>query len=251
MQTTISHLFIDVSNSWTKYTLGSLTHLGKSHKIPTPEVNGDWIRKLVKSHGNCEVILSSVVPAKTKLFEKHWKKKKLFSVNGTEDLGFKIDYPKPASIGADRLANTAAAIHLYECPCVVVDFGTAVTFDVISSQGAYIGGVIAPGLNVMTDYLHQKTALLPHIEIKEPKHAIGRSTVEAMHAGAVLGYRGLVREILYSIKKELRAKNITVVATGGQAEKIAKNMAEIKEVRSSLTLEGLQYIARYRHTLPL
>jgi type III pantothenate kinase len=103
-------------------------------------------------------------------------------------LGVGIDYPKPETIGADRLANAAAAVALYGSPAIVVDFGTAVTFDVISAAGDYAGGVIAPGLNAMTDYLHNRTALLPRVSLREPHRAIGRSTVEAMRSGAIHGY---------------------------------------------------------------
>ncbi len=112
------------------------------------------------------------------------------------DLGVGIDYPAPRSIGADRLANAAAVAELYGHPAIVVDFGTAVTFDVVSSGGDYVGGVIAPGLEAMTNFLYQRTALLPRLTLREPRRAIGKTTRDAMMSGAVLGYRGLVREIL-------------------------------------------------------
>jgi type III pantothenate kinase len=118
------------------------------------------------------------------------------------DLGIGIDYPDPDSIGADRLANAAACALLHGAPGIVVDFGTAVTFDVISKSGNYIGGVIAPGLNAMTGYLHDRTALLPNIKLREPRSAVGRSTEQAMLSGAVHGYRGLVKEILARIRAE-------------------------------------------------
>ncbi len=108
--------------------------------------------------------------------------------------------PEPESIGADRLANAAAVAELYGCPAIVIDFGTAATFDVVSEGGRYIGGVIAPGIESMTNFLYQRTALLPRLSLKEPSRAIGKSTVEAMRCGAVFGYRGLVREILTRIK---------------------------------------------------
>ena len=124
---------------------------------------------------------------------------------------------------------------------VVVDFGTAVTFDIISRDRNYIGGVIAPGLEAMTDYLHQRTALLPQITLREPPGPIGKTTRHAMLAGAIYGYRGLVREILAQIRTEIgRAK---VVATGGYADLIASGIREIGEVREHLTLEGLRLIA--------
>jgi type III pantothenate kinase len=151
-----------------------------------------------------------------------------------------IDYPKPATIGPDRLANAVAVTRLFRPPAVVVDFGTAVTFDVIDKRGAYIGGVIAPGLNVMTDYLHEKTALLPRITIRETRSVVGKNTVEAMLIGAVHGYRGLVREIIAELRNALRAPRLPVIATGGYAELIAARMPEITAVRPLLTLEGLR-----------
>jgi type III pantothenate kinase len=159
-------------------------------------------------------------------------------------LGVEIDYPKPQSIGADRLANAAAVTALYGFPAIVVDFGTAVTFDIISEYRAYIGGVIAPGLEAMTNFLYQRTALLPRISLKEPLHAIGKSTIEAMRSGAVFGYRGLVREILERIKAEQFARRkVYVVATGGYARLIAQGLPEIGVVHPHLTLEGLRIVA--------
>jgi type III pantothenate kinase len=154
--------------------------------------------------------------------------------------GVGIDYPRPESIGPDRLANAIAVKHFFGAPSVVVDFGTAVTFDVVNAAGNYTGGIIAPGISAMTDYLHEKTALLPKITIREPSGVIGRSTREAMLAGAVHGYRGLVRGLIAELKTELKARRLPVIATGGYAELIAKNLPEITAVEPRLTLEGLR-----------
>ena len=154
--------------------------------------------------------------------------------------GVGIDYPKPDSIGPDRLANAVAARQRFGAPVIVVDFGTAVTFDVINRAGNYAGGIIAPGLAAMTDYLHEKTALLPRIKIAEVKTAIGKSTEQAMLIGAVHGYRGLVRELVAELKRELRVKNLPVVATGGYAKLMAAKLPEISAVAPDLTLEGLR-----------
>ena len=154
--------------------------------------------------------------------------------------GVGIDYPKPNSIGPDRLANAVAARNLFGAPVVVVDFGTAVTFDVVNARGNYVGGIIAPGLAAMTDYLHEKTALLPRIQIRDVKSAIGKSTEHAMLAGAVLGYRGLVRELILQLRRELKVKRLPVVATGGYAAIIARRLPEISRVVPGLTLEGLR-----------
>lgn len=152
----------------------------------------------------------------------------------------RIDYPRPATIGPDRLANATAALHYFGAPSVVVDFGTAVTFDVINAARAYVGGIIAPGLAAMTSYLHEKTALLPRISIREVRGCIGRTTRQAMLIGAVHGYRGLVRELLHELRTELKRPNLPVVATGGYARLIAAGLPEISAVRPNLTLEGLR-----------
>ncbi len=124
----------------------------------------------------------------------------------------------------------------------MVDFGTAVTFDIISRAGHYIGGVIAPGLGAMTDYLYQKTALLPKIDLEEPTDVIGKSTREAMLAGAIYGYRGLVRQIVTEIVAKLEGK-AHIVATGSYASLIAAKLPELQIVDPDLTLEGLRIIA--------
>ena len=158
-------------------------------------------------------------------------------------LGIAIDYPRPQSIGADRLANAAAVAELYGWPAIVVDFGTAVTFDVVSESRSYIGGVIAPGLEAMTNFLYQRTALLPRLSLKEPHRAVGRSTVKAMRSGAIFGYRGLVREILVRIKAEqFSRKKVAVVATGGYAHLIASQLPEVTVIQPHLTLEGLRIV---------
>jgi type III pantothenate kinase len=153
-----------------------------------------------------------------------------------------IDYPRPDTIGPDRLANAVAARHHFGAPVVVLDFGTAVTFDVVDARGNYVGGIIAPGLAAMTDYLHEKTALLPQIRIREVATVIGRNTEEAMLIGAVHGYRGLVRELIAELKRALRVKKLPVVATGGYARLMAAKLPEITAVDPRLTLEGLRLV---------
>ena len=139
---------------------------------------------------------------------------------------------EPETIGPDRLANAVAVRKHFGAPAVVVDFGTAVTFDVVDRVGNYIGGIITPGLAAMTDYLHEKTALLPRIKIREIRGAVGKSTEQAMLIGTVHGYRGLVRELIAELKRELKAKNLPVMATGGCAELIAAKLPEITAVRA-------------------
>ena len=191
-----------------------------------------------------KLVVSSVVPTKNRVISKAaHNKAQLFWLDWKLKLGVTIDYPKPESIGADRLANAAAVVELYGCPAIVVDFGTAVTFDVVSKGRRYIGGVIAPGLEAMTDFLYQRTALLPRLSLKEPHRAIGKSTVEAMRSGAVFGYRGLVREILARIKAEqFSREKVAVVATGGYARLVVNEVPEVGVVHPHLTLEGLRIV---------
>ena len=242
---TTEFLLIDISNSFTKLALASRGALRACRPVATAELNAASLKRLVRGWEFKRVVLSSVVPVREKIVRAFFKTTRtpVLCVGPKLNLGVGVDYPKPEKIGADRLANAAAAAVLYGAPAVVVDFGTAVTFDILSPEKKYVGGVIAPGLAVMTEYLYQRTALLPRIDLREPVSAIGKSTREAMMAGAVFGYRGLVREILGQIRCELGSpKKLRVVATGGYAELIAAKLPAIQRVHPYLTLEGLRII---------
>ena len=237
------YLLVDVSNSFTKIAFASREKIGVTERVPTPVLNVAALRTFVRQRPVKRIVVCSVVPKKDALIRKAAGKIPVTFVNAKSALGVGVDYPKPATIGADRLANAAAVAELYGCPAVVVDFGTAVTFDVVSTERCYIGGVIAPGLEAMTSYLYKRTALLPRLTLAEPRHAVGKSTRAAMMSGAVLGYRGLVKEILAKISKETFArKRAQVVATGGYARLIAEKLPEIDAVHPHLTLEGLRII---------
>jgi type III pantothenate kinase len=157
-------------------------------------------------------------------------------------MGIGVRYPKPESIGPDRLANAVALAHLHGAPGIVIDFGTAVTFDILSADKHYIGGVIAPGLRLMTDYLHERTALLPQVTLSEPTHAIGQSTTEAILAGAAIGYRGMVRGILDALRHELPTGPVHILATGGDASWIVSGLDPSIIVDPDLTLHGLRLV---------
>ncbi|MGI9239999.1 MAG: type III pantothenate kinase, partial [Verrucomicrobiales bacterium] len=198
-----------------------------------------WVRGIER------VVLSSVVPEKNAVLSDIFGDR-LLVVSHELELGVAIDYPEPQTIGADRLANAAAVASLQGAPAVVVDFGTAVTFDIISRAGAYVGGVIAPGLEVMTDYMFQRTALLPKIDLLEPTEIIGKSTRSAMLAGAVHGYRGMIKEILNEIYGEFSVsggQHPTTIATGGYAELISEKVDQIDAVDPEFTLQGLRIIS--------
>jgi type III pantothenate kinase len=239
-----SYLLIDISNSFTKVAFTLRARLGRRRRVATAKFNATFLRRFIDRRKIEMVVVASVVPKKNRAVRQAASKVRIVWLTPRTKLSVGIDYPKPRTIGADRLANAAAVASLYGCPAIVVDFGTAVTFDIVSEEKKYIGGVIAPGLEAMTNFLYQRTALLPKLSLREPRRAIGRSTMEAMRAGAVLGYRGLVREIINRIKAERFAKRkVHVVATGGYAGLIAAKLREIDVVRADLTLEGLRIIA--------
>ena len=239
------YLLIDISNSYAKFAFASTRRVSAPVRIATSELSSDVVSGFLARRKVRKVVVSSVVPAKYSAISRAARKKaKVIWLDWKLKLGVKIDYPKPRSIGADRLANAAAVAALYGCPAIVVDFGTAVTFDIVSERRSYVGGVIAPGLEAMTNFLYQRTALLPRLSLKEPRHAVGKSTIEAMLSGAVFGYRGLVREILARIRAEqFPRKKVWIVATGGYARLIAGRLPEIGVIRPHLTLEGLRIVA--------
>ena len=238
------YLLVDISNSYTKLAFASITRLSAPVRIATARLSSHAVTGFLKRQKVRKVVVSSVVPEKNPAILKAAKKIEVIWLDSTLKLGIGIDYPKPKSIGADRLANAVAVTALYGFPAIVVDFGTAVTFDIISGRRNYLGGVIAPGLEAMTNFLYQRTALLPTIALKEPRSAVGKSTIGAMRAGAVIGYRGLVREILAQIREEQFPRNkLHVVATGGYARLIARQLPEIGAINRHLTLEGLRIVA--------
>jgi type III pantothenate kinase len=241
---TTDYLLVDISNSYTKFAFASTKRISAPVRIVTNRLSSALFLRFLKQRRVRQVMVSSVVPEKNSVISKAAGKTGVLWLDSTLKLAVGIDYPAPESIGADRLANAAAVAALYGYPAIVVDFGTAVTFDIVSAGGNYIGGVIAPGLEAMTNFLYQRTALLPKLSLKEPRRAIGRSTIGAMLSGAVFGYRGLVREILARIRaEEFPSKKLHIVATGGYARLIAAQLPEITAVRPHLTLEGLRIIA--------
>lgn len=238
-------LLLDIGNTHTHLGLAG-KKVVRQTEFPTKHWFGRKAAALIKCFCQERTItgaaLCSVVPRATthavgflKSLKAPWLELTARNIKGVG-----VDYPKPATIGPDRLANAIAARKHLGAPAVVVDFGTAVTFDVVNPAGNYIGGIIAPGLAAMTEYLHEKTALLPKIEIRETKSAIGKSTTEAMLIGAVHGYRGLIRELIHELRGELGVEDLPVVATGGYARLMARGLPMITVVMPELTLEGLR-----------
>jgi type III pantothenate kinase len=216
----------------------------------TPTTAARCLRKAAGGKTFDGAILCSVVPAVNAL----WMKA-MTAVSGTPplrvtnglDFGIAIRYPRPETIGADRLVNAAAAAARFGTPVVALDFGTALTCDVVSRDGAFVGGIIAPGLRCMLDYLHDRTALLPEVSCAPVRRMIGRSTPEAMRIGAWAGYRGLLRELMAGLKREL-GRGTCFCATGGDAVQLKSILGPTCPIVPDLTFEGMRLI--FTHNTP-
>jgi type III pantothenate kinase len=190
------------------------------------------------------IVISSVVPpldpVLRQVCERYFNSKPLLIEPGVKT-GMPVQYDNPAEVGADRIVNGVAAFEKYGGPCIVVDFGTATTFDCVSAKGEYMGGVICPGIGISADALFQRAARLPRVEIRKPSRVIGTNTVGSLQSGLYYGYLGLVDGILELLLAEL-GKDTHVLATGGLGPMIGTGSKYIKHVDDFLTLEGLRII---------
>jgi type III pantothenate kinase len=190
------------------------------------------------------IVISSVVPPLTpilgELCRRYFQCSPLVVGPGTRT-GVSIKMDNPREVGADRIVNAVAAHEKYRKSCIVVDFGTATTFDYVSERGDYMGGVIAPGVNISAEALFLHASKLPRVEVARPSHVVGKNTVSAMQAGIFYGYVGLVEGIVERMKRELGSDPL-VVATGGLARAIASETPKIQIIDENLTLEGLRII---------
>lgn len=253
-------LAIDVGNSKVAYGIfdsGKLkTHLSTATSIHrSSDEYASLLFNLLPYHGVAkddikDAVLCSVVPPLVPVFEElcqRYFKSVLLVVEPGVKTGVRINMDNPQEVGADRIVNAAAAYDLYGGPAIVIDMGTATTFDVISEDGSYIGGAIAPGMEAATEALFTRTARLPRIELVRPKNAIGKNTVAAMQSGVIFGYVGLVEGLVGRLSRELGGKP-RVIATGGYADVIAKETKVIEVVNHDLTLHGLQFIYHLNKT---
>lgn len=190
------------------------------------------------------IIISSVVPPMDSMLrevcEKYFHTRPLFIEPGIKT-GMPVLYENPSEVGADRIVNGVAAFEKYGGPCIIVDFGTATTFDAVSRKGEYLGGMIAPGIGISADALFSRTARLPRVDFRKPSRTIGTTTMTSIQAGLYYGYLGLVDGILARMTAEM-GSDVTVIATGGFGELIGPDSKFIKHVDQSLTLEGLRII---------
>lgn len=250
-------IVVDMGNTSTTLGLARAGRISSINRLPTrtacrADVTAALAR-LTRNRPIAGAILCSVVPERNRLWLRELQAvgdRPPMEVHYRMRLGIGLDYPVPATIGADRLANACGAAHRYGSPVIVADFGTALTFDVVADN-AYMGGIIVPGLPLMTDYLAEKTALLPHLRLDRyhgiPRNframpVVGKSTRQAMAIGARLGYRGMVREIFTHLQRTLKIRSVRLCATGGYAAWVLAGCDLPVRIDPDLTLFGIARI---------
>ena len=245
-------LVVDIGNTNTHLGLCLEGKVEKAWDIPTSSQGGprtlmQAVRAGIPPKGDRRIngaCVASVVPAMDSLWwtvlEKTFRASPVW-VTSKLPLGIEIRYKPASGVGADRIANAVGGFKKYAGPLIIIDFGTAVTFDVIDAQGNYLGGVIGPGIGLTLSALHRGTSLLPKIELRNPPpHVLGQDTASAMRSGIVVGFTGMIKEIVQRLKAELHfGDELKVVATGGYSEAITKQLPFVSATNPLLTLEGL------------
>ena len=243
-------LAVDVGNTQTVFGLYDGAELGERWRIATEaQRTGDELGALLGDFFEFEsldgICLSSTVPGLVREYEhvaERWAKAPLLVVAPGVRLGIAIRHDAPHEIGPDRLVNAVAAKEKYGAPAIVADFGTSTNFDVVSPEGDYVGGVLAPGIEVSMDALFARAARLVKVDFVESPAAIGKSTATALQSGVVYGFAGQVDGIAEAIRAELGAPDAQVIATGGLADLIAPHSKAISKIDPFLTLDGLRIV---------
>jgi len=243
-------LAVDVGNTQTVFGLYDGAEPGERWRIATEaQRTGDELGALLDDFLDYDTLdgicLSSTVPRLVREYEhvgERWAKVPLLVIAPGVKLGIEIRHDAPREVGPDRLVNAVAAKEKYGAPSIVADFGTSTNFDVVSSDGAYVGGVLAPGIEVSMDALFERAARLQKVDFVAPPAAIGKSTATALQSGLVYGFAGQVDGIVDAIRDELESPEAPVIATGGLADLIAPHSRTIREVDPFLTLDGLRIV---------
>jgi len=242
-------LAVDVGNTQTVFGLYDGATLAEHWRVATEENRtgdelGIMLGRLVDVKTVTGICLSSTVPTLIRAYEEwaeRWTGARLLVLGPGTKTGIPIRYDDPREVGPDRIANSVAALELYGAPCIVVDFGTSTNFDVVSPAGEYVGGVLAPGIEISMDALFARAARLVKVDFAEPPTVIGKTTAAALQSGLVYGFAGQVDRIVEQIRGELGAE-ARCIATGGLAELIAPHARTVEKVDPWLTLEGLRLV---------
>ena len=237
-------LAIDIGNTNTSFGIFNKQRIERKFDIPTKNLTLKILKKKLSKTGLADSIICSVVPSATKKLSRNIR---IITGNAPCIIGKEIKVPvknlyrKPQQVGCDRLVNAYAGIEFYGAPLIIIDFGTAITFDVISKKGEYLGGMILPGLKLSLEVLAQKTALLPKVELQKPKDFIGRDTKNSMLSGIIYGYAALTDDLTDRIKQEI-GKNAVVIGTGGNIKIISGFCGNMDKIDPLLTLKGINMI---------
>jgi type III pantothenate kinase len=242
-------LAVDVGNTQTVFGLFDGERLTEHWRVATDaRRTGDEVGVMLSGFLELEnvsgICLSSTVPALVRSYEEfaeRWARAPLLVLGPGTRTGMPVRYDDPREVGPDRIANAVAAIERYGPPCIVVDFGTSTNFDAVSAAGEYVGGVLAPGVEISMDALFARAARLRRVDFVEPPTVIGKTTVASLQAGLVYGFAGQVDGIVERIRAEL-GDGVKVIATGGLAELISPHARTVERVDPFLTLEGLRLV---------
>ncbi len=241
------YLIIDIGNTNIVFAVMSNSNVSNKWRVST-DVNRTsdeyflWLSNILKKKNDLKnIVIGSVVPEITNKIKEacsNYFNKKVFIINEDININFPVDVENEAEVGTDRLVNSLAAWNIYQEPCIIIDFGTATTFDIVDKKGKYVGGLICPGINLSLNTLHSAAARLPRIALTKPKYIIGKTTVDAMTSGIYFGYVGLIKYIIEQITKELSYKT-KIILTGGLANLFSEKIGINNIIRVNLTIEGL------------